>query len=108
MKFILALSFFLCCLSLCEAHKVKNHNRNKMKAIRTDLDDLDAKIAKLQEDTALILECLNTPRSDPNWSNVCVQPEEEGSGRSLERTDIGTSAGETSRSSGLQCYNFLL
>merc|ERR1711974_423767 len=89
MKYILAVIFFLCCLSLSEAHKVKNHNRKEMKDLRADLDGLDAKIAKLVADTNLILECLNTSRSDPNWSNVCVQPAEE---RSLDRTDIGTAA----------------
>ena len=93
MKYILAVIFFLCCLSLSEAHKVKNHNRKKMKDLRADLDGLDAKIAKLVADTNLILECLNTSRSDPNWSNVCVTPEED---RSLDRTDIATAAGETS------------
>ena len=92
MKIILAVIFFLCFLSLGEAHGVKNHNRKKMKVIKTDLDGLDAKIAKLVEDTNKILECLNTSRSDPNWSNVCVRPEEE---RSMDRTDIATAAGET-------------
>ena len=93
MKYILVVIFFLCCFSLSEAHKAKNHNRKKMKDIRAELDGLDAKIAKLVEDTNRILECLNTSKSDPNWSNVCVTPEES---RSLDRTDIATSAGETS------------
>ena len=93
MKIILAVIFFLCCLSLSEAHKVKNHNRKKMKVLKTDLDDLDVKIAKLTEDTARLLECLNTPRSDPNWSTVCALPEEA---RSLDRTDVATANGETS------------
>ena len=92
MKYILAVIFFLCCLSLSEAHKAKNHNRKKMKEIRTELDGLDAKIAKLLEDTNRILECLNTSRSDPNWSNVCVQPEED---RSQDRTLVTLAAGET-------------
>merc|ERR1712183_170225 len=87
MKIILAVIFFLCCLSLSEAHKVKNHNRKKMKVLKTDLDGLDVKIAKLADDTARLLECLNTPRSDPNWSNVCALTEET---RSLDRTDVAT------------------
>ena len=91
MKIILAVIFFLCCLSLSEAHKVKNHNRKKMKDLKTDLDGLDVKIAKLVEDTNRILECLNTSRSDPNWSNVCVSPEEV---RSLDRTDITKQEGK--------------
>ena len=96
MKIILAVIFFLCCLSLSEAHGVKNHNRKKMKVVKADLDGLDVKIAKLVEDTNRILECLNTSRSDPNYDNVCVEPEEEGSGRSLDRTDVTKDVGESS------------
>ena len=97
MKITLAVIFFLCCLSLSEAHAVKNHNRKKMKTVKEDLDGLDVKIAKLVEDTNRILECLNTSRSDPNYHNVCVEPEEEeGSGRSLDRTDVTLQAGESS------------
>ena len=96
MKIILAVIFFLCCLSLSEAHGVKNHNRKKMKVVKADLDGLDVKIAKLVEDTNRILECLNTSRSDPNYDNVCVAPEEEVSGRSLDRTDVTKDVGESS------------
>ena len=95
MKFLLAVIFFLCFVSLSEAHKVKNYNQKKMKAIKKELNELDVKIAKLIEDTNRILECLKTSPSDPNWSNVCVKPE-NGTSRSLERTDVtSTQAGET-------------
>ena len=95
MKFLLALIFLLCCLSLSEAHQPKKLPRSKLKAIKKELNELDVKIAKLLEDTNRILECLKTSHSDPNWSNVCVKPE-NGTSRNLERTDVtSTQAGET-------------
>ena len=77
MKLIFGVIFLICCLSFTEGHKAKKHNKKDMKEIQKELDDLDVKIAKLLADTALIEECIQTPRDSPNWDTVCVKPEEE-------------------------------
>ena len=91
MKYSFGLIFLICCLSLTEGHKAKNHNKKQMKEIKKELDALDVKIAKLVEDTNRILLCLNTTWDSPNWDTVCVEPEEDlasPSARKLDRTDV--------------------
>ena len=98
MNLIYGVFLLICCFSFMEGHKLKpNYNRKKLKAIQADLDSLDVKIAKLVEDTDRIVQCLNTPRNDPNWAEVCTFPEEmlaSSSARRLERTDVSDLDGD--------------
>ena len=38
------------------------------------MDTIKPKIAKLRADLDLIHKCMNTSRTDPNWSTYCVEP----------------------------------
>ena len=60
----------------------------KLKKIKAELAALESLISKLETDTALIEECLQTSTDDPNWGNVCVAPPEE----TADRSDKDTAA----------------
>ena len=75
----------------------------KLRSIKAELAALEILVSKLETDTALIEECLETSTDDPNWENVCVAPPEETADRSDKDTaldviwaaSIYQSAGET-------------
>merc|ERR1711936_331824 len=92
------------CLFMVNGHKVQNFKKKDLKNFDKELKQLKAAIAKMQAETALIEECVQTSPDDPNWANVCVAPEGETSDRSDKDTaDDVIWAASMYRNSGERC-----
>jgi len=76
-----------------------------MKKMKKQLAGYEKQMTKLEADTALIEECLQTPTDHPNWENVCVEPPAETADRSDKDTaDDVIWAASMYQTAGEKCY----
>eukprot|EP00091_Calanus_sinicus_P017989 TRINITY_DN3962_c0_g1_i7.p1 TRINITY_DN3962_c0_g1~~TRINITY_DN3962_c0_g1_i7.p1 ORF type:complete len:243 (-),score=82.88 TRINITY_DN3962_c0_g1_i7:120-848(-) len=61
------------CVQAKKKDKLK-YDKKEMSSCSGKMDTIKPKIAKLRADLDLIHKCMNTSRTDPNWSTYCVEP----------------------------------
>merc|ERR1712198_374892 len=72
---------FFICVFIFAIEKAAAKKNSKLKYDPKEMDSCDKKIAeikpriaKLQKDLELVYKCMETDRTDPNWSTYCVTP----------------------------------
>jgi len=72
---------FIICLFIFAIGEVAAKKNSKLKYDPKEMDSCDRKIAeikpriaKLRKDLELVYKCMETDRTDPNWSTYCVMP----------------------------------
>jgi len=73
LKIVLVVLISISCVQAKKNNKLK-YDKKEMTSCSDKMDTIKPKIAKLRADLDMIHKCMNTSRTDPNWSTYCVEP----------------------------------
>eukprot|EP00090_Calanus_glacialis_P007943 TRINITY_DN1632_c0_g1_i2.p1 TRINITY_DN1632_c0_g1~~TRINITY_DN1632_c0_g1_i2.p1 ORF type:complete len:255 (-),score=59.40 TRINITY_DN1632_c0_g1_i2:110-874(-) len=73
LKIVLVVLISISCVQGKKKNKLK-YDKKDMTSCSGKMDTIKPQIAKLRADLDLIHKCMNTSRTDPNWSTYCVEP----------------------------------